>query len=237
MNMNMNILALDTSSSNLLVAVKANGQIKEFSCNTTGNHTEIIMSKIFYVCDSASINLNSVNLLVCTRGPGSFTGLRIGMSVLKGISLGLNVPIVSVPTLEFYARQICSFDGAVVTSLDARKNRYYLSVFECKDSFCKTVCPAIDGNAENLVPYLKNYTNILVTGPDKKVFSSLLKEIIPEKNITTELECTKSPSNALIELGLQLFEQEGADNPSQGPCYIRKSDAEYNLEKEMSENG
>lgn len=228
----MNILAVDTSASALTIAVKAGGRFEENTIRPNGmQHSEIIMPRIFDTLKDAGLEVKDLDLLVCTRGPGSFTGLRIGMSVLKGLAFGLGCPMVSVSTLEYHARTVSHFDGAVVSAVDARKDKYYLGVFECREGSCTRLMGDIDGNASDLSEALKPYDNVLVAGPDSRVFADILRKEFAFKNIVSECWNTISPGLALVELGLEKYEKDGADDIGQGPVYLRKSDAEIALEE------
>ncbi len=230
----MNILAVDTASSTLTLAVRTDTKFEELSKQPQGmKHSEIIMPSIMELCSESGITIQDLDLLVCTRGPGSFTGLRIGMAAVKGLAFGLGKPVSSVSTLEYHARCIQDFDGAVVSVIDARKNKFYLGVFECKEGNCSRVMQDIDGNAEDLTKALSGYESILVTGPDKNVFAPVLADLFPQKRITTECQETVSPGTALIELGLEKYETQGPDDIGQGPVYLRKSDAEIALEEKQ----
>ena len=234
----MNILAVDTASSTLTLAVRTDTRFEELNKQPQGmKHSEIIMPSIIELCESAGIRIQDLDLFVCTKGPGSFTGLRIGMAAVKGLAFGLGKPVASVSTLEYHAKCILDFDGAVVSVIDARKNKFYLGVFECREGMCRRIMEDIDGNAEDLADALSSYDNILVTGPDKNVFAPVLARVFTEKMITAECYETTSPGTALIELGLEKFDKLGPDDIGQGPVYLRKSDAEIALEeKQKGEN-
>lgn len=228
----MNILAVDTASSTLTLAVRTATGFEELSKQPQGmKHSEIIMPSITELCTDAGIKIQDLDLFICTKGPGSFTGLRIGMAAVKGLAFGLGKPVASVSTLEYHAKCILDFDGAVVSVIDARKNKFYLGVFECREGICSRIKEDIDGNAEDLIQALAPYERILVTGPDKSVFAPVLAACCPDKEITTQCYETVSPGTALIELGLEKFERQGADDIGQGPVYLRKSDAEIALEE------
>ena len=76
--------------------------------------------------------MSELDLIVCSKGPGSFTGLRIGMSTAKGLSMGSGVPLVTIGTMEMMAYGLDFFDGIVVPVIDARKKRYYTAFFNNK---------------------------------------------------------------------------------------------------------
>lgn len=231
----MNILAVDTSSSALTVALQKDAYYEEFNSSDMAlQHSETLMPKILELCESAKIKTKDLDLLVCTRGPGSFTGLRIGMAALKGIAYGASKSLVSVSTLECYANRIEDYDGVVVTALDAKKQRYYLAAFEVKNASVKRLLPDTDGTEADLVKVLEPYSNILVTGPDAKAFAVILDNFYKGgKQIETHFDENKSLGVSLIELGKAQFEAKGADDIGQGPVYLRKSDAEQALEERL----
>lgn len=238
----MNILAVDTSNSILTAAIQKDSYYEEYSSEDPSfQHSETLVPKINELCSAAGIKTKDIDLLVCTRGPGSFTGLRIAMSALKGIAYGSGNSLVSVSTLEAYANRIEDYDGAVVSALDAKKQRYYLAAFEIREGIVKRICNDVDGNVSDLEEVLKPYSKILVTGPDSKAFAEILDNFYKgSKQIETHFDENKSLGVSLIELGKKQFEEKGADHVGQGPVYLRKSDAEVALEerlKKEKENG
>lgn len=235
----MNILAVDTSSSTLIAAIDANGYKEELVVDNNGlQHSETLMPYILNLCEKAKITTKELELLICTRGPGSFTGLRIAMATLKGIAYGSNSNLVSVSTMQSYANTVKNFDGLVITAIDAKKQRYYLACFECKDGKVIRLMDDIDGNVENLDACISKYKKILVVGPDKENFAGIIKEHYSDKEVLTETSDNISFACSLIELGQAQYKEKGADDIGQGPAYLRKSDAEVALEeKKESNNG
>lgn len=234
----MNILAVDTSTNVLNVTIKKDDLISEYNEeNGTSQHSELLLPQIIKQCEELKIQLKDLDLMICTRGPGSFTGLRIGMACLKGLSYGLDKPLVSVSTLTAYASTIKDYDGAIVVALDAKKQRYYLAVFEVKNGEVKRITQDIDGNTPDLEQALTNYDRIAVVGPDKEAFVQQMKEFYKEsKNIECLEAENQSFGSILIDLGIQQYNAKGADDIGQGPVYIRKSDAEVALEERLRTN-
>ncbi len=125
----MNILAFDTAAEVLSVALRTDSGVLE-STDTSGyRHSERLVPFIQRLLGEAGMSFGDLSLIVCSRGPGSFTGLRIGAATAKGISLGLGVPIVSVPTLDAYAWPFRPFPGTVVPLIDAKKRRFYTAFY------------------------------------------------------------------------------------------------------------
>lgn len=233
----MNILAVDTSTSLLNVTIQTKDKFVEFSeDNATSQHSETLLPVILDKCSELKIDIKELDMLVCTRGPGSFTGLRIGMSCLKGLSYGLGKPLVSVSTLTTYASMSDDFNGATVVALDAKKQRYYLAVFEVKNGNATRICADCDGNTEDIANILENYSKIRVIGPDKEAFARQMIDYYKDtKEICVSGPSCKSFGKTLIELALEQYEEKGADDIGQGPVYIRKSDAEVALEERLKQ--
>jgi len=236
----MIILATDTSSQALSVAIKTDTFFEErTSVGRSVQHSERLVPTITELCKDAGISTKDIELLACTRGPGSFTGLRIGMSALKGMAYALSKPLVSVSTMEVLANAVPCFDGAIVTVMDAKKQRWYLAAFEKKnEDAAARIMPDTDGTEADLIKVLESYDRILVTGPDASLFAPVLKNVYGStKTIITDTASNKAVSVSLIECALRKLEKDGPDDIGQGPVYLRKSDAEIALEERMNRIG
>lgn len=236
----MIILAADTSSQALSVALKTDSFFEErTSAGRSVQHSERLVPTITELCKDAGITTKDIEVLACTRGPGSFTGLRIGMSALKGMAYALDKPLVSVSTMEVLANAVPCFDGAVVTVMDAKKQRWYLAAFEKKsEDAAKRIMPDTDGTQADLLKVLEPYEKVLVTGPDAQLFSPILKSVYgTSKLIITDTAPNKAVSVSLIDCALRKLEKDGPDDIGQGPVYLRKSDAEIALEERMNKIG
>ena len=236
----MIILAADTSSQALSVALKTDSFFEErTSAGRSVQHSERLVPTITELCKDAGITTKDIEVLACTRGPGSFTGLRIGMSALKGMAYALDKPLVSVSTMEVLANAVPCFDGAVVTVMDAKKQRWYLAAFEKKsEDAAKRIMPDTDGTQADLLTVLEPYEKVLVTGPDAQLFSPILKSVYgTSKLIITDSAPNKAVSVSLIDCALRKLEKDGPDDIGQGPVYLRKSDAEIALEERMNKIG
>ncbi len=242
----MNILVTDTSSQALTVAIFTDSFSEtRRSQGKSVQHSEKLVPTVVELCKDANIDTKDIDLLMCTRGPGSFTGLRIGMAAFKGMAFALNKPIVSISTLEAYASCVEGTEGAIVSVIDAKKQRWYLAAFEQSlDNSGKSVLtrltPDIDGTEADLISALKKYNKIQVVGPDAKAFADVLKNLysmsseLGYKQIIANTMANEAISNAILELGLKQYETKGGDDIGQGPVYLRKSDAELALEEKLA---
>ena len=233
----MNILATDTSSQALCVAIRTDSYFESRTSEGRSlQHSEKLMPTVLELCRNAGIETKDIDLFACTRGPGSFTGLRIGMAAFKGMAYAAGKPLVSVSTMEVLASCIPCFDGAIVTVLDAKKQRWYLGAFE-KQTADKAVrlMPDTDGTEADLEAVLEPYSRILVTGPDAEAFAPKFAALFGEKQIIVDSTSGESRASALISCALDRFESDGPDDIGQGPVYLRKSDAEIALEEKLND--
>lgn len=128
----MNILCLETATTMCSVGVAVNGQMKSVcEVNQGYSHAEKIESLIDEALGKANLALNDLNAVAVGKGPGSYTGLRIGVSIAKGICLGLNIPLISVNTLEAmcYHPMVANVSGVKIPMLDARRMEVYTAAY------------------------------------------------------------------------------------------------------------
>ncbi len=218
----MNTLAIDCSASILSITLEKENSLFESSIRDGFKNSENLMPLIENLFKTAELEPKELDLVVVASGPGSFTGLRIAMSTAKGIAMGTGADLVSVSTLNAYAYGYDFFEGIVVPVIDARKKRYYCSIFE-KNVVVKS---NMDISAEDLIKYISKYNNIFFTGPDCLEFSHFAEN---DSRIYIDKAFTSTASSAVLKLGKMKFKENGPDLKSSGPVYIRKSEAEISL--------
>ncbi|RIA10823.1 tRNA threonylcarbamoyladenosine biosynthesis protein TsaB [Flavobacteriaceae bacterium MAR_2010_72] len=126
------ILNIETTTTNCSVSLSKEGEIlvlKE-DYNTQYSHAESLHVFIDELFKSSEISLSDIDAIAVSKGPGSYTGLRIGVSAAKGLCFALNKPLISISTLEALSHQIKSIEGQIVTMLDARRMEVYSAVFD-----------------------------------------------------------------------------------------------------------
>lgn len=121
-----NILAIDTGAKFLSMALKVDGKVYSCLYQVDNQHSVFIIDKIRLLLTEAKVSINEIDYIAYIEGPGSFTGLRIGLSVALGISIGTNAQLIAIPTFALYA--IASeYVGDIVIALDARINQIYVA--------------------------------------------------------------------------------------------------------------
>ena len=228
----MNILLADTSTAILSIALITDGTYEERLVDGNFSHSEDLLPEIEALLKRAEIEMRDLDLLIVTKGPGSFTGLRIGMASMKGIASAPSIPLVSIPTLDAIAKAVEIYPGAVLSAIDAKKRKFYLSMKKNGE----TIIPDRDGNAEDVIGSIREEElPVLITGPDALLFAEKIRETDSSARIITDPEAPRNISRALLELGVRKFREKGADDIGEGPVYIRRSDAEEALEKKIRE--
>src|SRR6478672_10409581 len=160
----MRIIGIDTATTTASVALIDNGllisekvyPIHESRGNARGlnsksNHAEIIIPLIESLFETTNISLQDVTGFALSIGPGSFTGLRIGLSTVKGLAYGSQIPVVGMSTLFAHAARVTDYDGLICTLLDARKNEVYAAVFRKTGDVVNRVTEDIVASAANVV--------------------------------------------------------------------------------------
>ncbi|WP_293971995.1 tRNA (adenosine(37)-N6)-threonylcarbamoyltransferase complex dimerization subunit type 1 TsaB [uncultured Ruminococcus sp.] len=154
----MKILAVDTSATAASVAVaEENKLIGEFSINTALTHSQTLMPMVDVLLKNTGLSVNDINAVAVNAGPGSFTGVRIGVAAVKGIAFPKNLPCVSVSTLESMAYNMLGNDCVVCSVMDARCSQVYNALFRVKGC---TVTRMTDDRALSLTDLKLELQNI-----------------------------------------------------------------------------
>lgn len=211
----MKVLAIDASSPVLSVGLVATGILVSHACREGGRNSETLLPGVRDCLDSAGTALKDVDLIACASGPGSFTGLRIGMASAKGLSFGSGIPWVSVPTLDFLAWPYSARAGVVAPVLDARKKRVYSALY--KDGF--RLGDYLDVDIPSLLAMLDRWDEALIVGPD----ADLLEEYALERpGFRLEEYEPAGHLAGMAALAAEKFAKEGPARDNEGPIYLRE---------------
>lgn len=152
----MRILALETSAKSVSCAVVEDGAVlsRSFQC-TRLTHSRTLLPMVDAMLQNAELPPESIDLYAVAAGPGSFTGLRIGVSALKGLAWAMDKPCAGVSTLRAMAQNLAHLDGALlVCAMDARRNQVYNALFAAKGGTVERLTPdraiALDALADEL---------------------------------------------------------------------------------------
>ncbi|KJD32464.1 peptidase M22 [Tamlana nanhaiensis] len=172
------ILNIETATTNCSVSVSKNGEtIALIEDNDKGySHAERLHVYIDDVLKQAKLTQQDLSAIAVSKGPGSYTGLRIGVSAAKGLCFALNIPLISVPTLTALAHQVKANEGVIVAMLDARRMEVYSAIFDANfNQVRETQAQILDDNAfaEDLK---QGKVHFIGNGVDKT------KTLIPHEN-------------------------------------------------------
>ena len=190
-------------------------------------HSVTLMPLVDSMLKNAGLTAKDMALIAVAAGPGSFTGLRIGVSAAKGLAWALELPCCGVSTLEAMAENARAFEGTVICAMDARRQQIYNAVFDCHNGALERRCEDRAVALELLAGELKNDKNrkIVVGDGAKLCYNYLLEQGIP---------CSMAPADELYQkavgvgLAAERMAAEGRTVTAQELCpvYLRLSQAE-----------
>ncbi len=217
----MKILAIDTSSKICSTAILENENlIDEINLDNGKTHSENLLPIISQILERNNLKLSDVDLIACSVGPGSFTGIRIGIASIKAIAEVNNIPIASVTSLETLAR-IDTSNKIKVCIIDARNNQVYCGIFD--EEYNKTEEFIADDILE-IIKKIKKYTNIICIGDGAILHKDLLQQNISNVSFSTLNEQIAYNTGLIGYKKYQKNELKNADSIL--PIYLRKSQAE-----------
>lgn len=223
----MKILAIDTSTTHSSCSVmEDNNIVGDFSINQSMSHNEILLVMVDEVLKKLNIDIEDIDLFVVVTGPGSFTGIRIGVTVVKALAMALNKPIVAVNTLEALSFGIFS-DKKKIPLIDARGERVYYGVYE-GISNTNIVAPALL-TIDELLEEFSNKGEFVFAGDCVNLYKD---RILKNKNFEITPACLNSciSRNACV-IGKHKFESgDISDCFNLSPEYVRLSQAQRDME-------
>jgi len=139
------ILNIESSSTNCSVSLSKNGQLISVmeKNDEKYSHSTKLHSYINEVISDSSITLKELSAIAVSKGPGSYTGLRIGVAAAKGLCFSLDIPLISVSTLLVLSKQIKINSGLIIPVLDARRNEVYSAIYNVNYNLVKEETPEI----------------------------------------------------------------------------------------------
>jgi tRNA threonylcarbamoyladenosine biosynthesis protein TsaB len=238
----MRVIGIDTASGAASVALVENGLLLsekiDLHCESTSdairhssksNRAETLLPLIELLFESTGVSLQDITGFALSIGPGSFTGLRIGLSTVKGLAYGWQIPVVGVSTLFAHAARVTDYEGLICALLDARKNEVYAAVFRKSADVVNRLTEDAVTSAANVVEMVRGFQSgspCLFVGDGAVVYKHLLLEspgvCLPE---TTNYPTVAA---AVARLGEDRFRSNRVDDlGALTPVYIRPSEAEF----------
>lgn len=226
----MKILALETSAKSVSVAVTEDGVLLAQSYQNRGlTHSVTLMPLLDAMLQSAGLTLDDIGLVAVTHGPGSFTGLRIGVSAAKGLAWAKGLPCCGVSTLAAMAYGVGDFNGLIVGAMDARRQQVYNALFKAENGriirLCDDRAVSCEYVAQELRDAYPSENDILIVGDGAELIqaSSGLRHPLPHG-----LPLHRYQSAAGAALAAEALAAQGRLCSAQElqPVYLRLSQAE-----------
>ncbi|MDP4091329.1 MAG: tRNA (adenosine(37)-N6)-threonylcarbamoyltransferase complex dimerization subunit type 1 TsaB [Bacillota bacterium] len=230
----MRVLSIDTATEAASCAVIEDERLLgEITFNFEKQHSVILMTSVDSLLSSLHIDISSIDGFVSSKGPGSFTGLRIGMSTIKGLCFGSQKPFISVSTLDALAYNLAYSGGIICPILDALRNNVYTALYKFKGEELVRVSDYMVISIDELVSTLSQEEKVCFIGDGTAKFKNILKESIPG-SCFAPAHLNLARASALGELGLKLLKDGlSEDLNTSTPIYLRKSQAEREYDKKM----
>lgn len=233
----MLIFGIDTCSmSSSAALINEEKMIAQFSINHKKTHSERIMPQIEAMLNAADISLDDVDAFAASCGPGSFTGIRIGVATAKALAQAKNKPCVAVSSIEALAESVITFDGIISPILDARRNQVYNALFESDGKNIKRIKSDRALSLEALLNELSGVDkNIIFTGDGVLVFKEQILLSLRERAYFAPLPLVFNQAASVAALGLKKFKEGNfVTYDALVPEYVRLSQAEQEkLRKEI----
>jgi tRNA threonylcarbamoyladenosine biosynthesis protein TsaB len=225
----MRILAVDTATRSCSVAiVDQTSLLSEFTIDREETHSIHLMDMIKAAMTMAGLNFSDLDGFAVTRGPGSFTGLRIGISTIKGLVVASEKPVVGISSLETLAFQVSYSRDLICPILDARKGEVYFSRYRFLNGHLKRQTKERVAPPDKAVDALNE--SCLFVGNGALLYKEMILEKMGESAFFAPMIQNTIRASTIAYLSMAKFKNKVTDNIEKIlPNYIRKSDAELNL--------
>lgn len=232
----MKILAVDTTAAAASVAVLSDGKLLSESFTNTGlTHSQTLMPMIDNTVKGANIDIKDIDFFAVNNGPGSFTGVRIGVAAVKGMAQMLKKPCVEISTLESLAYNLIDNNCIAVCAMDARCQQVYTASFDCDGGAVTRLCEdeaiAISDLEERLVNYKKR---VIFVGDGAMLCYNYYKDRLPCSIISEGRRHQRALSVALAAT-LKTEKGETVSANELMPSYLRLPQAQRELKKKTEE--
>jgi len=238
----MRIIGIDTATSPASVALVENGRVvaeelsepweprtRDAIPSLKSNHAEIILPLIESLLRESRRNLVDISAFAISIGPGSFTGLRIGLSTIKGLAYGCSIPVLGISTLLANAARVTDHEGLICSFLNARKSEVYASLFRKDGNLLHRIDEESAAPAKTVIERVASLDEAgpcLFLGDGVMAYDDLIHGYLGTGAILSAGECYPSVASAVARLGQGQFKPHDNDNGlgAMVPTYLRAPD-------------
>ncbi|SEQ44332.1 tRNA (adenosine(37)-N6)-threonylcarbamoyltransferase complex dimerization subunit type 1 TsaB [Piscibacillus halophilus] len=230
----MNVLCIDTSNQPMSIAVyKENELAGEITINIKRNHSIQLMPNIEHLMQQANLKPKDLDQMVVADGPGSFTGIRIGMTTAKTMAWTLNIPIKTVSSLKLIGASLLYQNGLVCPFFDARRGNVYTGLYRVLEGEINTIEDDCNIDMASWLTQVKDIDEkIFFISPNGENFKELIEQELGEKAVYVEQPFQLPRASLLWKMS-----QSNEESPIHlvKPNYHRKTEAENNWLKQNGE--
>lgn len=238
----MKILALDSSGLVASVAVIENDlTIAEYTINHKKTHSQTLLPMLDEVKRMTELDMASIDAIAIAAGPGSFTGLRIGSATAKGLGLALNIPIISVPTVDALAYNMYGNDKIICPLMDARRNQVYTGLYKFERNLnenqyeLNTIVNQCAVDLSEIIYKINDLSKeVIFLGDGVAVYKEKIEELITVPFTFAPASCNRQRAAAVGVLGSVLYKAGKIEKPAEhAPDYLRLSQAERERQEKV----
>ncbi len=236
----MKVLAVDSSGMVASVAlVEDDNLVAEYTINYKKTHSQTLLPMLDEIVKMTELDLNTVDAIAVSKGPGSFTGLRIGTATVKGLALSLNKPVIGVPTVEGIAMNLYGCNALICPLMDARRNQVYTGIYRFENGNLMVIKDQIAIGIEEIIDALNVIgRDVIFLGDGVDVYKGVIEEKMKVPFSFAPAHMNKQRGAAVAVRGMEYFKQGiFADADDFEPEYLRVSQAERERLKKEQNNG
>ena len=224
----MKILAFETSAKAASVALMENGKLLGEAYQNTGlTHSQTLMVMAEDMLKACNLTAKDVEVVAVAAGPGSFTGVRIGVAAAKGFAWGGELPCYGVSTLEAMARNLGAYQGYVVPAMDARRSQVYTAIFYVEKGTFTRVAEDMAISLEELKEKIKNFQEpVFLVGDGALLCYNTLLEEVPGLVLPPEHRMHQRAAGVALAAQVMMDAGEPGNGAELTPNYLRLSQAE-----------
>ena len=231
----MNIVAIDTSGPTASCAVMRDGEIiHSIFLNQGLTHSETIMPALDEAMTSAQIDCSQVDAFAAVAGPGSFTGVRIGVCAVKGLAHAHNTPCASVDALEALAMNVIGFDGIACPILDARRGQVYCAAFDVRGELPVRVLPDQAIELSAYLAQLPEDRRLIFVGDGLRVHADAISNALGDRAVIAAANLRNLRADAACVLAMA-HQDQWMEARRLVPIYLRAPQAERERDRRLRE--
>lgn len=236
----MKILALESSALVAGVAViEGDNLLGEYTMNHKKTHSQTLLPMLQALTEMIDLDMNSIDAIAVSKGPGSFTGLRIGSATAKGLGLALDKPIIPVPTVDAMAYNLWGTDKLICPLMDARRQQAYTGLYCFQEGELHTLVEQCAVDISEIVERVNAMNReVIFLGDGVPVFAEYLSEHVRVPYSLAPASCNRQRAASVAMLAQKLYGQGVVETAAEHkPDYLRLSQAERELAERSQDGG